>query len=203
MQNRRSHKLAIFTTVAGLRWGMLGFVMLLLGGCATVSTSSPEPAAAETGQQQAQDTETMLETAGFQSLPAATPQQKDRLKALPSQKIGFYIDRSGRANYWYADPDYCGCLFHGDEAAYQRYQQLKVDNQLSQRDRQAMQAQRYQAPALMGPFGPPSPGFGVGPGFGVAPGFGFGSGFGVGPGFGFGSGGPGGGFGGGGFGFSL
>ena len=177
--------------VAGLRWGMLGFVMVLLGGCAMVSTPAPEPAAAETGQQRAQNTETMLETAGFQPLSAATPQQKDRLKALPSQKIGFYIDRSGRANYWYADPDYCGCLFHGDEAAYQRYQQLKVDNQLSQRDRQAMQSQRYQAPAFMGPFGPPSPGFGMGPGFGMSPGFGFGSG------------GPGGGFGGGGFGFSL
>jgi hypothetical protein len=128
----------------------------------------------QTAQQQAQEVEPMLDTAGFQSLPASSPEQRNRLKALPSMKLGYYLDQHGAGNYWLADPDYCGCLFHGDEAAYQRYQVLKKDNQTAENDRQALQAQRYQQP--FGPWGPS--GLGPGVGFGFGPGGGFGGGFG-------------------------
>lgn len=117
----------------------------------------------------------MLDTAGFQSLPASSPKQKNRLRALPSMKLGYYLDQRGAANYWVADPDYCGCLFHGDEAAYERFQLLQKDNQTAQNDRQALQAQRYQQP--FGPWGPPG-GFGPGVGFSFGQGMGFGGGFG-------------------------
>jgi hypothetical protein len=126
----------------------------------------------QTTQDQAREIEPMLDTAGFKSLLASTPDQKNRLKALPSMKLGYYLDQHGAANYWLADPDYCGCLFHGDEAAYERYLVLKKDNRMAENDRRALQAQRYQQP-----FGPP-PGFGPGVGFGLGPGTGFGGSFG-------------------------
>jgi len=118
----------------------------------------------------------MLETAGFQSLRAETGKQRDRLKLLPALELGYYLDKRG-ANYWMADPEYCGCLFHGDEQAYQRYLELEKDNQLAQRDRQAMLTRSYQRPAFGGPFGafgpgPPGLGFGFGSG-----GIGFGGSF--------------------------
>ena len=116
----------------------------------------------------------MLDTAGFQSLHVSNPEQQSRLKALPPMKLGYYVDRRGAANYWLADPDHCGCLFHGDEAAYQRYQLLQKDSLTAENDRQALQAERYQ-PA----FGPLAPsGLGPGMGFSFGPASGFVSGFG-------------------------
>ncbi|MBV8055444.1 MAG: hypothetical protein JO071_09425 [Deltaproteobacteria bacterium] len=136
-----------------------------------VAQSSPR-----TAREQAQEIEPMLDTAGFQSLHVSNPEQKNRLKALPAMTLGYYLDQHGVANYWLADPDYCGCLFHGDEAAYERYQLLQKDNQTAENDRQALQAQRYQQP--LGPWAPP--GFGPGLGFSFGPGMGF-----IGGGFGF------------------
>lgn len=139
------------------------------------------PLEPKTPQQKAQDIEPMLQAAGFQPLTATTADQKSRLKALPALKLDYYVDKNGAANYWLADPDFCGCLFHGNEADYQRYENIKLQNEVAERDRQAVEAQQQQM--MMGP-----PGFG--PGFGFGPGIGFGSG-------GFG------GFGGGGIGFSF
>jgi hypothetical protein len=118
----------------------------------------------------------MLDTAGFQSLLASNPEQKNRLKALPAMKLGYYLDQHGAANYWLADPDYCGCLFHGDEAAYQRYQLLQKDNQTAENDRRALLAQRYQQQPPLGLWAPP--GFGPGVGFSFGPGMGAIGGFG-------------------------
>jgi hypothetical protein len=144
------------------------------------------PLESQTPQQRAQDIEPMLQAAGFQPLTAATPNQKLRLKTLPALKLDYYVGKNGAANYWLADPDFCGCLFHGDEADYQRYENIKLQNEVAERDREAVEAQQQQQQQMM--MGPP----GFGPGFGFGPGIGFGGG-------GFG----GGGFGGGGIGFSF
>lgn len=117
----------------------------------------------------------MLDAAGFQQLFATSTEQKNRLRALPSMKLGYYLDQHGASNYWLADPEYCGCLFHGDQSAYERFQLLKKDNETAKNDRQALQAQRYRQP--FGPWGPP--------GFGPGMGFSFGQGMGIGGGFGF------------------
>src|SRR5205807_4128975 len=90
-----------------------------LAGCATVAPFAPQTPIQGT-EEQAQEIEPMLETAGFQSLPAVSAEQKDRLRALPALKLGYYVDGRGSANYWMADPEFCGCLYHGDETAYQR-----------------------------------------------------------------------------------
>ena len=145
-------------------WRM-AFVLCLLvaAGCAPSSTSVVNPFAdSQTPLQQAQDLEPMLQAAGFSELPAATPDEIARLKALPPLKLGYYDDKNGAAHYWMADPDYCKCLFHGDEAAYQRYENIKLENQVAARDRRAVELQQQQQ--MLGPpgFGPPGIGFGGG-----------------------------------------
>lgn len=150
--------------------------MLAFVACATTSGGSLNPFATEkTPQQQAQDVEPMLEAAGFSELPATTAEQDARLKTLPALKLGYYDDQHGAKHYWLADPDFCKCLFHGDEASYQRFENIKLENQVAERDRHAVemqqqQMQMQQQQMMMGPpgFGPPGIGFGGGSG-----GFGF------------------------------
>jgi hypothetical protein len=148
---------------------------IVLSACAVLN-----PAPAQTPQQRAREMDPILQAAGFTSLAAETPEQKQRLKSLPSLKLGYYVDKNGSPNYWIADPDGCGCLFHGDAAAYQRYERIRLENEVAARDRQAMDARQQQMMMMGGPgFGPP--GFGS-PGFGSSGlSFGFGGG-----GFGFG-----------------
>jgi hypothetical protein len=149
--------------------------LLLAVVCGCAATSPTAQNLPQTGRDEAQEIEPILETAGFQSLAASSPEQKKRLKSLPSMRLGYYVDEHGAANYWLADPDYCGCLFHGDEIAYKRYQMLEKDYETADNDRQALQAQRYGVAA--GPLGPtsfaPGMGFGFGPVTGFVGGFGF------------------------------
>ena len=148
-------------------------VAMILGaiaGCSAGSGAIGNPFATQPSpQEQAQEIEPMLQAAGFVALPAATPEQATRLKTLPPLKLGYYLDEKGASNYWLADPDYCKCLFHGDEAAYQRFQTIKLENQMAVRDREAVEAQQRQQ--MMGPGGFGQPGLGFGSG-----GFGFGGG---------------------------
>jgi hypothetical protein len=148
----------------------LAFALCLLvgAGCAASSGSFGNPfAPTKTPQQQAQELEPMLEAAGFSELPAATPGQAAKLKTLPPLKLNYYDDKNGVKHYWVADPDFCKCLFHGDEASYQRYENLKLENQVAERDRRAVESQQMQQQQMMmGPgFGPPGIGFGGGSGF--------------------------------------
>jgi hypothetical protein len=150
--------------------------MLAFVACATTNGGSLNPFATQkTPQQQAQEVEPMLEAAGFSELPATTAEQDAKLKTLPALKLGYYDDQNGAKHYWLADPDFCKCLFHGDEASYQRFENIKLENQVAERDRRAVEMQQQQQ--MMGPglgppgFGPPGIGFGGGGG-----GFGFGGG---------------------------
>jgi hypothetical protein len=142
----------------------------VLSACATMN-----PVPAQTPQQRAQEMDPIFQAAGFTSLAAETPEQKQRLKSLPPLKLGYYVDKNGNPNYWMADPDGCGCLFHGDEAAYQRYERIRLENEVAARDRQAMDARQQQMMMMGGPglgppgFSPPGLSFGFGGG-----GFGFG-----------------------------
>lgn len=113
-------------------------------------------------REHAQAVEPMLAEAGFKSFAASTPEQLQRLKTLPPITLGYYAGGDGNANYWMADPDYCHCLFHGDEAAYQRFENLKLENQVAERDHRATQANQGQ-PSI----GPPGLGFNFGSGFGL------------------------------------
>ena len=66
----------------------LSVLLVVFCGCTAVNPMIAQ-SWPKTAQQQAQEIEPMLDTAGFQSLPASSPQQKNRLKALPSMKLGY------------------------------------------------------------------------------------------------------------------
>lgn len=143
------------------------FAALVCSACSGIN-----PLDQQTPQERVQAIEPALQAAGFKELPATTPEQIQKLKALPQLKLGYYVDGSGNSNYWLADADNCRCLFHGDEAARQRYETIKLENEVAARNREEEEARQRQM-MMMGPpgFGPPGLGFGS-PGMG----FGFGGG---------------------------
>lgn len=64
-----------------------------------------------------------LEDMGFVMRPADTPAQIERLRRLPPRAF-VTRTKSGQRYYLYADPDYCKCVFVGDELAMKNYRDL-------------------------------------------------------------------------------
>jgi hypothetical protein len=64
-----------------------------------------------------------LEDMGFVMRPADTVARIERLRLLPPRT---FVARSkdGRRYYLYADPDYCKCVFVGDELAMKNYRDM-------------------------------------------------------------------------------
>ena len=122
------------------RLGLLA-VVVVLGGCAAVE------------RRQAQDTEAVLAAAGFQMRPADTPEKLAHLQTLTPRRIVPHA-KDGQMFFVYADPTGCQCVWVGDQAAYQRYQQLALQKQLAQEQMMAAQMNEDAAMnwGLWGPF---------------------------------------------------
>ena len=87
-----------------------------LAGCVTVGAPEKE------GQ---------LAAAGFTRLQADTPERMAKLRALPQNTIVYAQRKKGNA-YIYADAAGCGCMFVGNDAAYQQYRQIRTANNIAQ-----------------------------------------------------------------------
>ncbi len=98
---------------------------------------------------QVQNKEDMLAAAGFTLVPANTPQRQTALATLPPHKVVHQV-RNNAVVYTYADPTICGCLYVGNQAAYDRYRANVFQKNLA--DEQAMTAQIYEM--NWGPWGP-------------------------------------------------
>jgi hypothetical protein len=113
----------------------------------------------------ANSTEQMLAAAGFQAVPANTAERQSEMAALPARRLLSEPDGDG-FTYVYADPTGCDCLYLGDAAAYQSYQQLALDRNIAWQD-----AFPYRYGGLnwdlWGPFG----GYGLYGGYGPYGGF--------------------------------
>jgi hypothetical protein len=70
-------------------------------------------------------TDMRLEDMGFMMRSANTPEQMERLRLLPVRKF-VARTKEGRRYYLYADPDYCQCVFVGNELAMKNYQALNA-----------------------------------------------------------------------------
>jgi hypothetical protein len=132
---------------------------IVLAGCAMLGLGV-------TPQQRAEYLEPMLSAAGFHMLPADTAEKLAHLKKLPPLKLNYYLNKGGQLRYWFADPDYCHCLYLGTEEAYQKYQNLRLKAQVAKEEQEAAE-QNYEAAQqnqmnMMDPF----MGFGWGPGIG-------------------------------------
>lgn len=78
----------------------------------------------------ARSTESLLESAGFKSVAANTPERIQVLKTLPPKKVT-PVDRNGILFYVFADPDGCRCLRVGRQEQYEMYQRLQAGKQES------------------------------------------------------------------------
>lgn len=100
-----------------------------------------------------QNKENMLSAAGFNMRPASTPEQIASLKALPPNKF-FVKTQNDQPIWFYADPSVCGCLYYGDQDAYQNYRQMVFQQNLA--NEQEMAAMMNQQAAFdFAPWGDP------------------------------------------------
>jgi hypothetical protein len=89
----------------------LAILLMVLAACST--TKSPS----------ARSVESDLMSAGFQALVPNTPKKQEAIKRLKPRQL-VETSRNGKPYYWYADPEGCGCVYVGSEAAYRRYDTL-------------------------------------------------------------------------------
>jgi hypothetical protein len=130
--------------------GCVMALSLALSGCAAVGLTM-------TPQQRAQKIEPMLSAAGFRMLAANTPEKEQHLANLPPFKLHYYTNTEGKMRYWFADPAYCHCVYLGNEAAYQKYQNLHLQQQLAEQQQRAAQenyaASQQMQMDMLNPFG--------------------------------------------------
>lgn len=107
--------------------------------------------------QQARQMDGMLAAAGFQVRPANTPEKLQQLKTLKPRALLQMTKVSGSPYWVVADPTVCQCLYVGNEAAYQRYEQLKLRKEYA--DEQMQTAEMNEDAAMdwdaWGPWGGP------------------------------------------------
>jgi len=87
---------------------------------------------------QVQNKEDMLAAAGFNLVPASTPQRQASLAAMPPHKFVHTV-HNNTVRFVYADPTICDCLYVGSQAAYDRYRANVFEKQIA--NEQEMTAQ--------------------------------------------------------------
>ena len=104
-------------------------------------------------REEAHDTEATLAAAGFQVKPADTPKREAGLAQFPTRKIVSRL-RDGQLTYFYADPDFCKCLYYGNQAQYSRYRELAIQKQIAQEQMSAAEMNEDAAMdwGMWGPF---------------------------------------------------
>jgi hypothetical protein len=71
------------------------------------------------------DKENLLAASGFKATPLRSPAQQASFKTLPAHKLTRKV-HTGKTFWVYPDPTICACLYIGDQAAYNRYQQKQA-----------------------------------------------------------------------------
>jgi len=104
-------------------------------------------------RQEADQAEATLAAAGFKVKPADSPKREASLTQFPVRKIVARV-REGQLTYFYADHDFCKCLYYGDAHAYSRYQQLAIQRQIAQEQVEAAEMNENTAMdwGMWGPF---------------------------------------------------
>jgi hypothetical protein len=128
-----------------LRWPLAPLVAVLVAvlvaGCSYMH------------REEAEQVEKTLAASGFRIKAADTPQKLAKLQQLPPRKISTRM-HNGRRMYVYADPDFCKCLYYGDEQQYQRYRQLAIQQKIAQEQVEAAEMNENAAMdwGMWGPF---------------------------------------------------
>jgi hypothetical protein len=101
------------------------------------------------------ETERLLSAAGFQMRLATTPEQLTALEARPQQKL-VPQQHGDKIVYTYADAKVCKCVFAGTELAYNRFQKLALEREVTIRQQETA-ADNADAAMDMSSFGPWGP----------------------------------------------
>lgn len=100
--------------------------------------------------------EDLLSAAGFRVKTADSPERLRSLQLLPPNR--FTLESlNGREVWVYPDPVVCRCLYVGTPDAYQRYQQLNVQQRIANENLAAAQLNSTDwgyGPYGWGPWGP-------------------------------------------------
>jgi len=88
-------------------------------------------------QSEAIDAERWLAAAGFQMRLADTPQRLEKASSLPQRKLVPMRGEDGSLRFVYADATFCKCIYAGTQAAYDRYQRLRITQEISQENQSA------------------------------------------------------------------
>jgi hypothetical protein len=120
-------------------WLGLAIIMVVIGmvlvGCATGPSSSPNPSQAD-----------LLKSAGFRTHTAKTSQGMAYIHTLPAKKVVLNQYQDKPLYLVCTDPDSKQCYL-GDEAAYRRYQQLAIQQSYSE-DLRNVEEHRWDPEAL-------------------------------------------------------
>jgi len=96
-----------------------------LAGCAAIE------------RHEADRKEQMLAAAGFQMRTADTPAKLADLERLQQHKLVRH-ERDGEASYVYADAADCKCLYTGNQASYDEFQKLQVQENVASQEMMAL-----------------------------------------------------------------
>ncbi|RFU48371.1 hypothetical protein [Paraburkholderia sp. DHOC27] len=100
-------------------------VCVLVAGCATPV-------------ERANEKNDLLAAAGFHIVPVTTDAQRVQLETLPPNRVVQKI-KDGKPVFLYADPYSCGCLYVGDENAWDNYKREQIQQKFL--DQESMNAQ--------------------------------------------------------------
>src|SRR5215831_9641174 len=143
---------------------------VLLLACVAIACSSVasdihqmDQPAKPTPEQKAAQIEPILSAAGFVMLPADTPKRQQQIANLPPLEISYYVGRTGKLHY-------CKCMYLGSEQAYQRYEQMQLQQNWVQKENETARndvaaAQEEEMDAQIEGFNPYGGMGWVGPGF--------------------------------------
>jgi len=111
--------------------------LLILPACSSIDAANKEP---------------LLSAAGFVSRTPETPKQRELYASAPAYQVE-RIAANGKVFYAYKD-EAKGIAYVGDEAAYQRYQQLAIQQRIARENYRAAEMNRDLANGWYGAYGP-------------------------------------------------
>jgi hypothetical protein len=91
-------------------------------------------AGCSTPVERANEKNDLLAAAGFHIVPVTTDQQRLQLETLPANRVVQKV-KNGKVVFLYADPYACGCLYIGDENAWDNYKREQFQQNLINQER--------------------------------------------------------------------
>jgi hypothetical protein len=101
-----------------------------------------------TGCASTKETERLLSAAGFRMVPAETPAQQAHLKQLPHARLTKVV-REGKLYFVFPDAKK-NVIYVGQQAQFDQYQELRLEQKLAQ---QRMSAAQMNSEAAFAPWG--------------------------------------------------